>query len=45
MHADSQPPRELLPYRCSTMPTRRLRFFLAGIMQGSHLGTALHGQD
>jgi hypothetical protein len=24
---------------------RRLRFFLAGIMQGSHLGLALHGQD
>jgi hypothetical protein len=27
------------------MTTHRWRFFLAGIMQGSHLGLALHGQD
>ena len=27
------------------MTDRRWRFFLAGIMQGSHLGLALHGQD
>lgn len=27
------------------MPTRPLRFFLAGIMQGSHRAAALHDQD
>ncbi len=27
------------------MPTRPLRFFLAGIMQGSHRAAALHNQD
>jgi hypothetical protein len=27
------------------MTTRRFNIFLAGIMQGSHLGMALHGQD